>query len=511
MSAIAQKATPSAPERSSGARRGVLQRKCACGGSVSSGGECEECRKKKVSMRRYYTGGGNDVNTAPREVTATLSQPGSALSPEIRDYYGEKFGFNFNSVRVHTDNAAQRSAEMVNASAYTVGRHVVFGRNAFDPYTLTGTRLLAHELAHVVQQDASDHIPTKINVEPASSIFEAEADRAASKAMAGTHGQLFNQVKPGMGTDSIPRTSRTAPSLQRACLSAAECAAPQATLENFVADTTSKPENVSKAAKRNSACNKVPRDPACTSDGHGAKATALTSILAKHYPSRLGYVTSIVVDKDMPSTWGAVTRPCGAFIPPLPGTTCTFVPDTLEAEAKLYNSGSKTIGGMSRSDWLTSAIGTLTHETEHARFDARASIPDSNACKFADHKNNLSEMAAHLSEMHVYYRDALARPEKDRFKRFYAKFSYWVKNGSEDISGIVKNIRCKCECVDADNLIKQTVESVSNSQKWDTYEQKLIHEELREAKWALNWPVAPPAAVTVTDLPETNPAALKFE
>src|SRR5262249_27703825 len=159
------------------------------------------------------------------------------------------------------------------------------------------------------------------------------------------------------------------------------------------------------------------------------------------------------------------------------------------AEAKLYNNGATAIAGKSRADWLTYAMGTLTHETEHARFDAAPAIaePNATACKFADHQSNLSELAAHLSEMHVYYRDALTRPDKDRFKKFYGMFKYWVTNGSEDISGIVKDLRCKCECADADYYITKTVESVSSSQKWDTYEARLIHTELGDAKWGLNW------------------------
>jgi len=151
---------------------------------------------------------------------------------------------------------------------------------------------------------------------------------------------------------------------------------------------------------------------------------------------------------------------------PRAGTTCTFVPDVLEAQAKQYRSGSQTIGASSRQEWLTSALGTLIHETEHARFGDSAPIaaPGPTACKFEDHKDNLSEMAAHLSEMHVYYRAALARPEKDRFKQFNDMFDFWVKNGFEDISGIVRDLNCKCECDDANYYINKTAELVSSSE-----------------------------------------------
>jgi hypothetical protein len=55
-------------------------------------------------------------------------------------------------VRVHSGPVASESAEAVNARAYTVGQNIVFGDGQFAPYTQGGQRLLAHELAHTVQQ-----------------------------------------------------------------------------------------------------------------------------------------------------------------------------------------------------------------------------------------------------------------------------------------------------------------------------------------------------------------------
>jgi Domain of unknown function (DUF4157) len=469
----------------------LLQRQCACGNRTMFGGQCAECAKKKSTFqRKLVIGASNDpleqeadriadqvmsspthstveraplqiqrfagqatdeADSAPASVDRVLAGSGRPLQAELREDMEHRFGHDFSHVRVHSNTAAEQSARDVNAHAYTVGHNIVFGAGQFAPETHSGQRLLAHELTHVVQQAQS----------------------------------------PGSGSQ-----------LQRACLSAAECAAPTATLDNFVADTESKPENISKADKRKKACS--PMTAACTSDGHGAKATALTAVATAHYPSRLGHVTGIFVNKDIPAQWGAVTQDCSTFTPPLPGAKCTFVPDRLEAQAKQFQIGNKTIGGSSRTDWLTATLGTLTHETEHARFDSAAPIakPNATACKFEDHASNLSEMAAHFSEMHVFYRAALARPEKDRFKEFKRMFDYWVKNGSEDISGIVKDLRCKCECADADYYITKTAESVSSNQKWDTNELFMVHTELRDPKWGFKpqWPVAPPA-VKIHDLP----------
>lgn len=64
-------------------------------------------------------------------------------------------GHDFSDVRLHTDGRAAESARAVEATAYTVGSDVVFGAGRYAPSTDQGRRVLAHELAHVVQQGAS--------------------------------------------------------------------------------------------------------------------------------------------------------------------------------------------------------------------------------------------------------------------------------------------------------------------------------------------------------------------
>lgn len=472
-----------------------IQRKCSCNNNARNSEGCESCKRKKL-QRRALSGseyGSHEweadqaaarvlmqaeqpgyappritpvsatresSDSIPASVEQTLARSGEPLEAGARAFMERGFGADFSSVRVHRDRQAQQSARDVDARAYTAGSHIVFGESQYAPGDQSGRLLLAHELAHTLQQGASQAMP-----------------------------------------------------VQRACLPTKDCAGPKATLEEFVKNTESKPENISKADKRKKACGKTPPDPKCTSDGHGGKATSLTTLVTKHYPSRLGHIAGIHVDKDIPADYGAVTYACAGFTPPLPGGTCTFVPAKLEAQAKQFQSGNKFIGGATRSQWLTATLGTITHETEHARFDAQPEIPAASAtsCKFADHQSNLSEMAAHLSEMHVYYRDALTRPAKNRYKTFYQMFDFWVNNGSEDIHGIVKHLRCECECADADHFITKTSESVSNNQKWDSNELFMIHTELANPKWKLAWPVKPPVAVALTDLPGAAAVPLKLE
>jgi hypothetical protein len=81
-----------------------------------------------------------------------MQSGGQPLSPSIRAFFEPRFGYNFSGVRVHTDSNAAESAQALSALAYTTDQNIVFGARQYAPQTGDGRRLLAHELAHVVQQ-----------------------------------------------------------------------------------------------------------------------------------------------------------------------------------------------------------------------------------------------------------------------------------------------------------------------------------------------------------------------
>ena len=81
-----------------------------------------------------------------------VSHPGQALEADTRATLEPAFGFDLSSVRVHTDESAAASAGALNARAFTIGEHVVFGAAEFAPHSAEGQTLLAHELTHVAQQ-----------------------------------------------------------------------------------------------------------------------------------------------------------------------------------------------------------------------------------------------------------------------------------------------------------------------------------------------------------------------
>jgi hypothetical protein len=188
---------PAAPSPASAALAfagGRVVQRCACGGS---GGEpCAACREEEQrrlqrsalevrpaddpleaeaeraadrvaggapvaaltaaapALRRKGWGGAA-AGDAPPSVSAALAASGRPLDSATRAVMEMRFGQDFGDVRVHTGVAAEASARDVRAAAYTVGSRVVFGAGRYRPEGGEGQRLLAHELAHVVQQRGS--------------------------------------------------------------------------------------------------------------------------------------------------------------------------------------------------------------------------------------------------------------------------------------------------------------------------------------------------------------------
>jgi hypothetical protein len=92
---------------------------------------------------------------APAPTPAIAPLGGSPLPAPVRSFMEPRFGANFGSVRIHTGETAAQQSATLNAQAFTVGSHVFFGRNQFQPDTGAGRELIAHELTHTIQQGAA--------------------------------------------------------------------------------------------------------------------------------------------------------------------------------------------------------------------------------------------------------------------------------------------------------------------------------------------------------------------
>ena len=110
---------------------------------------------------------------------------GRPLDPRVRAFAEPRFGHDFARVRIHTDRSAAASARALGARAYTVGRDVVFAEGEYRPQTTAGRWLLAHELAHVVQQGPRPAMAATSAVGAAPSAAEREARVAADAAVRG--------------------------------------------------------------------------------------------------------------------------------------------------------------------------------------------------------------------------------------------------------------------------------------------------------------------------------------
>jgi len=197
-----------------------LQRKCACGGS----GECDACGEERKVQKKPQLSALADAQTRstaslPAAVRTGVESAGRPLDTKTRRDMEQRFGVDFSQVRIHSGAQAAESARAVDALAYTTGRDIVFGSGKFEPHTSAGRKLLAHELAHVVQQRAAPApAATEAGVQRSSDggyriavapVFEAEhleqqADAAAERATGKRdHAPLAKGILSGMGAKSL--------------------------------------------------------------------------------------------------------------------------------------------------------------------------------------------------------------------------------------------------------------------------------------------------------------------
>jgi hypothetical protein len=116
-----------------------IQRKCASNNT-------EEQVQRKEGLD---TGPQTDVSLL---VSDAVNAGGRPLDDHTRSYMENRIGHDFSDVKIHTDSIAAKSAQSINALAYTHGNDIVFNEGRYNPESSEGKHLLAHELTHTVQQ-----------------------------------------------------------------------------------------------------------------------------------------------------------------------------------------------------------------------------------------------------------------------------------------------------------------------------------------------------------------------
>ena len=133
---------------------------------------CEE--EERQIQRKEINGEETTADNSLENYLGSLSSSGQYLPDEVRNFYEPRFGFDFSNVKVHTDSVAAKSAQSINALAYTSGNNIVFNKAQYSPNSESGKRLMGHELTHVVQQRADGNkIQTDLAVELPNPLAEA--------------------------------------------------------------------------------------------------------------------------------------------------------------------------------------------------------------------------------------------------------------------------------------------------------------------------------------------------
>jgi pyrrolidone-carboxylate peptidase len=189
---------------------GVLQRKCDCGNHAN--GECESCRNRPNGTLQRAAIQPTSVSAVPEIVHEVLRSPGRPLDSATRGEMQSKFAYDLSQVRVHTDQQAADSARAVDALAYTVGNNVVFGSGQFQPRSVSGQQLLAHEITHVIQQRTNaPAISLGVSAIDPSPHAEAEARNAEISARTEPSG-----LAPALNGPSLQRAPKGGSSTSKA-------------------------------------------------------------------------------------------------------------------------------------------------------------------------------------------------------------------------------------------------------------------------------------------------------
>ncbi|MBJ6762756.1 DUF4157 domain-containing protein [Myxococcaceae bacterium JPH2] len=121
-----------------------------------------------------------------QQARPALESAGHALEPGTRALMEARFGHDFGQVRVHTDGKAAEAAKALHSLAFTHGQDIVFAEGQYQPQTLSGQRLLAHELAHTVQQrGAPRRLDDAREVSHPGATLEREAEAVSARVANG--------------------------------------------------------------------------------------------------------------------------------------------------------------------------------------------------------------------------------------------------------------------------------------------------------------------------------------
>lgn len=130
--------------------------------------------------------GAQALSAAEPKVARASQSSGQALPDALRARFEQSLDTDLSGVRVHTGSDSAVASRAVKARAYTLGQDIHFAAGEYAPDTPQGQELLAHEVAHTVQQQGVSTLQTKLEVSSPGDALEREADVAARSMVAGS-------------------------------------------------------------------------------------------------------------------------------------------------------------------------------------------------------------------------------------------------------------------------------------------------------------------------------------
>lgn len=419
-----------------------VQRKCSCGGSCdkckSETSEDESGQMQRKPADTSLSGNIAALSTAPPLVHDVLRSPGHPLDATTLAFFESRFGRKLNDVRVHADASAADSAAAVGALAYTVGPNVVFGRARYSPHSASGQQLLAHELAHVIQQS---HPPDTLRRKPC-------LHGSDCKFIPGDTGRFVE------GVDAPPKKGEVSVEIGHVEILTPDPSAPKG----------------------------APVKP--PPSRQGLLAPNLRKLVENSGFKISPEASGPFIDEGLSSKVGAQAVPCSSFPDGLPkgapkdGCCIQIYPEMENRATKLL--ASKAPRTAAQDADALELVGTVLHEAEHCDFDRSPAtakkIPaefDCNLSTVVFHgprtnfdftvKFYLSELSAEIAQFPPYFQTFEKSPTKANHDLLHQKEIDLALNKGESIRGIIHGLKCACSCESVDHLVENAVHDVIDS------------------------------------------------
>ena len=391
--------------------------------------------EKKLQKKEAGASNTGTVNTSA--YIGSLNGKGNHLPKQANQFFSQRMGYDFSGVKIHTDKEAADSAKEINAKAYTVGNNIVFNEGQYNMESAEGKKLMAHELAHVVQQDKT------------------------------TDDKINRQVTDPYCAGPIPG-----------------CGANDGSAQGF-AERMQREERYLRRRR-----SRMPADRR-RATGHGEHAGFVERFMRDNLPDLVGEIGGIFIDHDFPGAAIASTRRCNfdANMGIADTRSCIFVHGSLNQQALQFYSGAETLRvsprrTLSREEWRLFIMETLTHEVQHIRFNpAPLQTEETGGCTGENLSRELSEFSAIMSEFIIMYRNLSRLTPAGQTAHWEHWFRHAITNCNESMGGTIHSLRCRhnCSVPEISAWIRNIFNNVAAS--WTEPERLAFHTEMRLPVW----------------------------